>query len=160
MPCCPRRFWHSHNVDNLCSLDCQCFYATVSLSGGAISPELAGWCDGNFLRHRKGNNRIHLQRRIHEQKSNVIIMSSSSSEPSSSLKLISCINKFCPRSGKPVPETSLTQYRGLVVGFCNPGCRDEFEADYAANPEACPTDRQYFDTLIKENGLLLMNNKD
>jgi YHS domain-containing protein len=22
----------------------------------------------------------------------------------------------------------LTQYRGRVVGFCNPGCRDKFDA--------------------------------
>lgn len=38
------------------------------------------------------------------------------------------INQTCPWSGKPVSETSLTTYRGQVVGFCNPGCRDKFEA--------------------------------
>lgn len=38
-----------------------------------------------------------------------------------------CINKTCPRSGKPVAANSLTTYRGHVVGFCNPGCREKFE---------------------------------
>ena len=33
-----------------------------------------------------------------------------------------------PWSGKPVSADSLTVYRGAVVGFCNPGCRDKFEA--------------------------------
>ena len=37
------------------------------------------------------------------------------------------INASCPWSGKPVREDSLAQYRGHVVGFCNPGCRDKFE---------------------------------
>ena len=44
------------------------------------------------------------------------------------LKLEECINKVCPWSGKPVKSTSLTTYRGQVVGFCNPGCRDKFNA--------------------------------
>jgi YHS domain-containing protein len=56
------------------------------------------------------------------------------------------INKFCPRSGKPVQADSLTEYKGHTVGFCNPGCRN----DFAANPEACPSDLVYFNTLIKE----------
>ncbi|WP_239016861.1 glutathione S-transferase [Sphingomonas ginkgonis] len=38
------------------------------------------------------------------------------------------LNETCPWSGKPVSEDSLTTYRGQVVGFCNPGCRDKFEA--------------------------------
>lgn len=37
------------------------------------------------------------------------------------------VNDACPWSGKPVAEDSLTRYRGQVVGFCNPGCRDKFE---------------------------------
>ena len=37
------------------------------------------------------------------------------------------INTRCPWSSKPVSEDSLTRYRGRVVGFCNPGCRDKFE---------------------------------
>lgn len=37
------------------------------------------------------------------------------------------INSHCPWSGKPVSPTSLTEYRGHTVGFCNPGCRDKFE---------------------------------
>ena len=38
------------------------------------------------------------------------------------------INGICPWSGKPVRADSLTLYRGHVVGFCNPGCRDKFDA--------------------------------
>ncbi|MEL6381696.1 MAG: YHS domain-containing protein [Cyanobacteria bacterium J06626_18] len=56
------------------------------------------------------------------------------------------INKFCPRSGKPVQEDSLTKYKGHTVGFCNPNCRNEF----ASTPDAYPSDRTYFETLIKE----------
>ncbi|NET10100.1 MAG: YHS domain-containing protein [Merismopedia sp. SIO2A8] len=56
------------------------------------------------------------------------------------------INKFCPRSGDPVQTDSLTTYRGQTVGFCNPGCRNEF----ASNPKNYPQDRAYFDALIKE----------
>lgn len=37
-------------------------------------------------------------------------------------------NTACPWSGDPVSPDSLTQYRGQKVGFCNPGCRDKFEA--------------------------------
>jgi hypothetical protein len=44
------------------------------------------------------------------------------------LKLEDCINETCPWSGKPVSADSLTLYRGKVVGFCNTGCRDKFEA--------------------------------
>lgn len=43
------------------------------------------------------------------------------------LRLEDCINETCPWSGKPVQADSLTRYRGRVVGFCNPGCRDKFE---------------------------------
>jgi hypothetical protein len=42
------------------------------------------------------------------------------------LSLWDCVNTVCPWSGKPVSADSLTLYRGKVVGFCNPGCRDEF----------------------------------
>jgi len=44
------------------------------------------------------------------------------------LSLDDCINDTCPWSGKPVSPDSLTRYRGEVVGFCNPGCRDKFDA--------------------------------
>ena len=44
------------------------------------------------------------------------------------LKLEDCVNTHCPWSGKLVSADSLTLYRGQVVGFCNPGCRDKFEA--------------------------------
>jgi len=58
------------------------------------------------------------------------------------------INRYCPRSGKPVQDDSLTTYRGVTVGFCNPGCRDDFDS----NKKICPEDCNYFDTLIKERG--------
>lgn len=43
-------------------------------------------------------------------------------------RLENCVNQTCPWSGKPVSADSLTRYRGAVVGFCNPGCKDKFEA--------------------------------
>ena len=43
------------------------------------------------------------------------------------LKRDDCVNQRCPWSGDPVSADSLTRYRGEVVGFCNPGCRDKFE---------------------------------
>jgi hypothetical protein len=43
------------------------------------------------------------------------------------LRLEYCINETCSWSGKRVRADSLTLYRGHVVGFCNPGCRDKFE---------------------------------
>jgi YHS domain-containing protein len=39
-----------------------------------------------------------------------------------------CVNRTCPWSGDPVSADSLTHYKGAVVGFCNPGCKDKFEA--------------------------------
>ena len=51
------------------------------------------------------------------------------------LRLEDCANAVCPWSGDPVSEDSLTLYRGKVVGFCNPGCRDKFvkaSADFDA----------------------------
>lgn len=59
------------------------------------------------------------------------------------------INKYCPRSGKPVAEDSLTQYRGYTVGFCNPGCSQDFASDVSKHEN----DRQYFDVIIKEHEL-------
>lgn len=44
------------------------------------------------------------------------------------LRLEDCVNAICPWSGEPVSADSLTLYRGKVVGFCNTGCRDKFEA--------------------------------
>ena len=43
-------------------------------------------------------------------------------------RLEECVNQLCPWSGEPVSADSLTRYRGAVVGFCNPGCKDKFEA--------------------------------
>lgn len=47
---------------------------------------------------------------------------------SDGLRLEDCVNDTCPWSGEPVSADSLTFYRGKVVGFCNTGCRDKFEA--------------------------------
>jgi YHS domain-containing protein len=44
------------------------------------------------------------------------------------LRLEDCVNATCPWSGEPVSADSLTLYKGKVVGFCNTGCRDKFEA--------------------------------
>lgn len=44
------------------------------------------------------------------------------------LDIADCVNTTCPWSGKPVSAEALTLYRGQVVGFCNSGCRDKFEA--------------------------------
>ena len=46
---------------------------------------------------------------------------------SGDLRLEDCVNERCPWSGNPVSGDSLTLYKGKVVGFCNPGCRDKFE---------------------------------
>ena len=48
--------------------------------------------------------------------------------PDADLRIEDAINETCPWSGKPIAADSLTLYRGQVVGFCNPGCRDKFEA--------------------------------
>ena len=47
------------------------------------------------------------------------------------LKIQDAVNETCPWSGKPIAADSLTLYNGAVVGFCNPGCRDKFEASTA-----------------------------
>ena len=44
------------------------------------------------------------------------------------LDISDCVNHICPWSGEPVRADSLTRYRGKVVGFCNSGCRDKFDA--------------------------------
>lgn len=46
---------------------------------------------------------------------------------SETLSIEDCINEACPWSGKPVASDSLLRYRGRVIGFCNPGCRDKFQ---------------------------------
>ena len=47
------------------------------------------------------------------------------------LRIEDAVNETCPWSGKPIAADSLTLYQGAVVGFCNPGCRDKFEAAVA-----------------------------
>ena len=43
------------------------------------------------------------------------------------LRIEDAVNDACPWSGDPVSPDSLTLYKGAVVGFCNPGCRDKFD---------------------------------
>jgi hypothetical protein len=47
--------------------------------------------------------------------------------PENALRLEDAVNDTCPWSGKPIAADALTLYKGAVVGFCNPGCRDKFE---------------------------------
>ena len=42
------------------------------------------------------------------------------------LRLADAVNDVCPWSGKPISADALTLYKGAVVGFCNPECRDKF----------------------------------
>ena len=65
------------------------------------------------------------------------------------MELLLAINRYCPHSGKPIAADSLTVYRGFAVGFCNPGCRD----DFARAPEQFQEDIGYFNALIKEHDL-------
>ena len=44
------------------------------------------------------------------------------------LDIADYINETCPWSGKLVQADSLTEYEGHIVGFCNPGYRDQFES--------------------------------
>ena len=48
------------------------------------------------------------------------------------LRIEDCVNERCPWSGDPVSADSLTRYKGEVVGFCNPGCREKFEQAVSA----------------------------
>ncbi|MDB3892060.1 glutathione S-transferase [Alphaproteobacteria bacterium] len=42
------------------------------------------------------------------------------------LSVDDAINDRCPWSGDAIQADSLTTYKGHVVGFCNPGCKDKF----------------------------------
>jgi hypothetical protein len=52
------------------------------------------------------------------------------------LRIEDAVNETCPWSGKPIAADALTTYRGVVVGFCNPGCRDKFETAVTQFEEA------------------------
>jgi YHS domain-containing protein len=58
------------------------------------------------------------------------------------LKIAEAVNEACPWSGKPISADSLTRYRGQVVGFCNPGCRDKFEKAVAVFDRAVEGKKQ------------------
>ena len=36
------------------------------------------------------------------------------------------LNDCCPFSDRPIQADSLSEYRGVVIGFCNPGCAGKF----------------------------------
>ncbi|CAM3267683.1 MULTISPECIES: glutathione S-transferase [Sphingomonas] len=57
----------------------------------------------------------------------------------SALRREDAVNDVCPWSGKPISDNGLTVYRGAVVGFCNPGCRDKFDAAITAFDRAIET---------------------
>lgn len=61
------------------------------------------------------------------------------------LRIEDAVNETCPWSGKPIAADSLTRYRGAVVGFCNPGCRDKFDAA-----------TQHFDKVLAERDVPLI----
>lgn len=61
------------------------------------------------------------------------------SEQMSQSNKISTINSHCPWSGKPVSPDATTVYHNQLVGFCNPGCRDQFQ-------KAC----DHFDQSLKQ----------
>ena len=42
-------------------------------------------------------------------------------------------NRDCPFSGRGIVANGLLDYRGKIVGFCNPACRDNFAAAAATN---------------------------
>ena len=42
------------------------------------------------------------------------------------LSVDEAINERCPWSGDAIQAESLTIYKGHVVGFCNPGCKEKF----------------------------------
>ncbi len=66
---------------------------------------------------------------------------------SDTLRLEDAVNETCPWSGEPVAADSLTLYKDAVVGFCNPSCRDKFEAA-VAHFEAALAER-YAPLLVK-----------
>ena len=69
------------------------------------------------IEHTKGNRNLHHQKPISHREDKM-----------NDLDIADCINETCPWSGDPVQADSLTVYNGHVVGFCNPGCRDKFDA--------------------------------
>lgn len=66
--------------------------------------------------------------------------------------MLTAINRYCPRLGKPAVADSLTSYAGKTVGFCNPHCRDDFRDNQAERP----ADRAYFDAILKETGQIVV----
>lgn len=62
------------------------------------------------------------------------------------------VNARCPFSGRGVVAGATTVYRGAVVGFCNPGCRDGFAQaaakDFAGASEKLLQARQMLDRLL------------
>ncbi len=70
------------------------------------------------------------------------------------IRPLKAINKYCPRSGKPVKPDSLTTYRGYTIGFTNPS----FRSDFLTNIEKKHDERDFFDGLINEMNINKPNN--
>ena len=54
--------------------------------------------------------------------------------PARAVEGVALANDACPYSGKPVSPDSLAEIDGVVVGYCNPFCRDKSVADAEAWP--------------------------
>lgn len=54
--------------------------------------------------------------------------------PARAVEGVASANDACPYSGKPVSPDSLAEIDGVVVGYCNPFCRDKSVADAEAWP--------------------------
>jgi len=100
----------------------------------------------------EGGKTVHIKSFASNDEKNWTQTMTLSLEPSKqnvdSMQLSDAINKTCPRSGKPIVASSLTEYRGFTVGFCNQHCRD----DFAGNVADRDSDRAFFDGIILKLG--------
>ncbi|MFV0476151.1 MAG: glutathione S-transferase [Pikeienuella sp.] len=54
--------------------------------------------------------------------------------PARAVSGVRSVNEACPYSGEPVSPDSLAEIDGVVIGYCNPFCRDKSVADAEAWP--------------------------
>ncbi|MEM7543907.1 MAG: glutathione S-transferase [Pseudomonadota bacterium] len=54
--------------------------------------------------------------------------------PARAVADVKSVNDACPYSGRPVAPDSLAEIDGVVIGYCNPLCRDKSVADAGAWP--------------------------
>lgn len=55
--------------------------------------------------------------------------------PARAVKGATSVNDACPYSGEPVSPDSIAEIDGVVIGYCNPFCRDKSVADAEAWPQ-------------------------